>query len=125
MQQLVRQLGESGCELWAVSSTNEWVIRAGLKRFAIPQTNVLAACVKCTDGLISKNLIRVPTDELKVVAIQEVIGRDVDAIFGNSMHDAAMLQIARHAFAVNPTQELRPVAQNKGWRVYDPMPLTV
>ena len=31
MRDLVRRLRESGCDIWAVSSTNEWVIRALLK----------------------------------------------------------------------------------------------
>ena len=31
MRELVRRLHEEGCEVWAVSSSNEWVIRAGMK----------------------------------------------------------------------------------------------
>jgi phosphoserine phosphatase len=124
MQQLVRQLHESGCELWAVSSTNEWVIHAGATRFGISKTKVLAACVECVDGLISHRLVRVPTDEEKVAAIQRAIGRDVDIVFGNSIHDAAMLEIARNAFVVNPTDDLRPIAQERGWKIYDPMPIS-
>src|SRR5271163_4001437 len=38
MRELVRRLQENGCEVWAVSSTNEWVIRAGMKHFGIPES---------------------------------------------------------------------------------------
>ena len=43
MQELVRRLREAGCEVWAVSSTNEWVIRAAMKHFGIPPKRILAA----------------------------------------------------------------------------------
>jgi phosphoserine phosphatase len=43
MKQLVHQLREQGCEIWAVSSSNEWVIRAGMKQFDIPENRILAA----------------------------------------------------------------------------------
>ncbi len=120
MRELTHGLAQSGCELWAVSSTNDWVVREGAGRFGIPQNRILAACVECNDGCATDRLIRVPTDELKVVAIRDVIGREVDAVFGNSMHDAAMLEIARHAFAVNPNPDLEELATQRGWTVYQP-----
>jgi phosphoserine phosphatase len=117
---LTRALGDSGCELWAVSSTNEWVVRAGIRHFEIPDDHVLAACVYCEDSLATDRLWRVPTDEGKAQVILEVIAHPVDAVFGNSMHDAAMLEIARHAFAINPNAELERLATERGWRVYWP-----
>src|SRR2546426_244886 len=33
MKKLVLQLQDSGCEVWTVSSTSEWVIQAGMKHF--------------------------------------------------------------------------------------------
>ena len=36
MQQLVQKLHDDGCEIWAVSSTSEWVIREAMKDFDIP-----------------------------------------------------------------------------------------
>ena len=38
MQELVGRLQENGCDVWAVSSSNEWVIRVGLKAFGIGET---------------------------------------------------------------------------------------
>jgi len=41
-------------------------------------------------------------------------------VFGNSIHDAAMLGIARHAFPVNPTPGLLACSSAEGWAVYFP-----
>ncbi len=120
MVQLTRRLAKTGCELWAVSSTNIWTIRAGVKHFGIPVENVLAAAVQIVDGRATDRLIRVPTDEEKATAIEDIINRPVDACFGNSIHDAAMLQISRNPFAVNPTSDLERIAAKKGWRIYWP-----
>jgi phosphoserine phosphatase len=120
MPQLTRRLAKTGCELWAVSSTNIWTIRAGVKRFGIPVENVLAASVQIVDGRATDRLMRVPTDEEKAIAIEDTLNRPVDVCFGNSIHDAAMLQISRNPFAVNPTLELERIAAKKGWKVYWP-----
>lgn len=120
MQQLTRALADAGCQLWAVSSTNEWVIRAGSSYFDIPSDHILAACVHCENGLATERLIRVPTDEGKAAVVREMIGEKVDAVFGNSIHDAAMLELAMHPFAVNPNAELGQIARQRGWTIYRP-----
>jgi len=120
MQELTRRLAESGCEIWAVSSTNDWLVEAGATRFGITGDHVLAACVHTEQGSATNRLIRVPTDELKVLAIREVIGKPVDAIFGNSIHDQAMLEIASHPFCVNPNPDLLQVAKEKNWPIFWP-----
>jgi phosphoserine phosphatase len=120
MQELTRRLAEQGCELWAVSSTNNWVVEAGAERFGIAQERVLAACVHLDKGCASDRLIRVPTDELKVVVIREVIGKPMEAVFGNSIHDQAMIELAKYPFCVNPNPDLEKVAKQRGWTVYWP-----
>lgn len=120
MQELTLRLAEQGCELWAVSSTNDWVVEAGAAQFGIARDHVLAACVYTEDGCATDRLRRVPTDELKVVAIREVIGRPVHGVFGNSVHDRAMLEIARHPFCINPNPDLEKVASEKNWPIYWP-----
>lgn len=120
MRQLVQRLRDSNCEVWAVSSTNVWVIRAAMKHFAISQDKILAASTKIENGLITDQLIRVPTGEGKTRAIHDVIRKTPDAAFGNTRWDAEMLQLAKHAFAVNPTPHLEKIARQSGWRVYWP-----
>jgi len=120
MQQLSRRLAETGCSVWAVSSTNVWVIRAAAKRFAIPGDHVLAVSVDIQNGIATDRLIQVPTDEGKAVAIRKYVPGSIDVCFGNTIHDAAMLELARHAFAIDPTGELELNAKQRSWRVYWP-----
>jgi HAD superfamily hydrolase (TIGR01490 family) len=120
MRELVRRLQKNGCEVWTVSSTNEWVIRAAMKRFGIPETRVLAAKVEVKDGIVTDRLIRVPSGPGKPEALREVVGKGIDAAFGNSRWDAEMLAMAKHAFAVNPSPELECAAREQGWRIYFP-----
>jgi phosphoserine phosphatase len=122
MQKLARALTEASCEIWAVSSTNQWVIEAGVRRFGIPMERVIAASVVIDDGVATDRLIRVPTDEGKAAAIREVIQRVPDAVFGNSIHDAAMLELAKHPFAVNPNPDLLSLASSRSWLTYQPTP---
>ena len=120
MLRLTHALADAGCELWAVSSTNEWAVRAGVKRFGIPTRNVLAAAVSIENGLASDKLVRVPSGPAKATAIRKVIRRPVDVVLGNSIHDLEMLEIAGQAIAVNPNSDLEKIAHAKGWKIYWP-----
>jgi phosphoserine phosphatase len=120
MLTLVTELQSRGCDIWAVSSTNDWVIEEGVQRFNIPANRVLAARVDCTDGTASSKLLDVPTDEGKVASLKRIGITAPDAVFGNSVHDAAMLAIARGPFPVNPSPALIERANAEGWPVYFP-----
>jgi phosphoserine phosphatase len=120
MQELVRRLQVSRCDIWAVSSSNEWVIRAGMKAFGIPDDRILAAKVEVENGVISSRLIRVPSGPGKTAALREVAKKKIDAAFGNSRWDLDMLAVAGHAFAVNPNPDLEAAARERGWMVYFP-----
>ena len=124
MRDLVQRLKNQGCDVWAVSSTNEWVIRAAMKHFGIDPRKILAAAVEIEDGRITDRLLRVPSGEGKPRAIRNLVKQDPDAAFGNSRWDAAMLQIAKHAFAVNPNPDLEKMARERGWTVYWPNTLS-
>jgi len=123
IKDLVFRLHDLGCEVWAVSSTSEWVIRAGMKHFGIPPNRILAAAVVAENGKVTDKVVRVPSGKGKPLAIREVIARTPDAVFGNSIWDADMLEIARHPFAINPTSELLAIAAQRGWPVYHPEPV--
>jgi phosphoserine phosphatase len=120
MRELVRRLHENGCEIWAVSSTNEWVIRAAMKHFGIPESRVLAAKVEVENGLATDRLVRVPSGSGKPLALRDVVGKEIDAAFGNSRWDTEMLAMAKHSFAVNPNPELEITARERGWTIYFP-----
>jgi len=120
MQELVGRLHDSGCEIWAVSSSNEWVIRAGMKIFGIADDRILAAKAELQDGVISDRLLRVPSGPGKPKALREVVKKEIDTAFGNSRWDTDMLAIARHAFAVNPNSDLEALARERRWAIYFP-----
>jgi HAD superfamily phosphoserine phosphatase-like hydrolase len=120
MKELVDELRGRGVDIWAVSSTNNWVIEEGVKRFGIPANRVLSARVEVRDGVVTDVIQDVPTDEGKVRALAKAGVTAPDAVFGNSVHDAAMLAIARRAFPVNPTAALVERSAQEGWPVYYP-----
>jgi len=120
MRQLVEQLSAGGTEIWAVSSTNNWLIEEGVRDFGIPAERVIAARVVVKSGVITSELIDIPTDEGKALALKRVGLESPDAVFGNSVHDAAMLAIAKRAYPVNATPALLQISADKAWPVFYP-----
>jgi phosphoserine phosphatase len=120
MAALAARMHQAGIELWAVSSTNRWVVAEGLRDFAIPKQRILAADVRVTNGIITTEIIDVPTDEAKATALKRVGLAHPDAVFGNSIHDLAMLKIARCPFPVNPSPALLEEAAKRGWGYFRP-----
>ncbi|HEY4782727.1 MAG TPA: HAD-IB family phosphatase [Chthoniobacterales bacterium] len=120
MRELVGRLQQNGCDVWAVSSSNEWLIRAGMKHFGIPDNRLLAASVEIEDGMITDRIVRLPSGPGKPLALREVAMKDIDAAFGNSRWDTEMLAMAKHAFAVNPNPDLEATARQRNWTIYFP-----
>lgn len=117
---LLQALKSAGVEIWAVSSTNRWVVAEGVRGFGIPEERVLAAEVRVTDATISSEIVAVPTDEGKAEALRQAGLPVPDAVFGNSIHDLAMLEIARKAFPINPSPALLQAAAGHGWGYFRP-----
>jgi len=120
MQELVERLQKDGCEVWAVSASNEWVIRAGMKQFGVSEDRILATKVAVEHGRLTDRLSRVPSGPGKPRVLREVADNGVDAAFGNSRWDTEMLAAARHPFAINPNADLEANARSRGWTVYFP-----
>jgi phosphoserine phosphatase len=120
MRELVERLQQNGCEIWAVSSSNEWAIRAGMTQFGIPENRILAAKAELQNGKVTNRLIRVPSGPGKPEALREVVKKNIDIAFGNSRWDLDMLASANHAFAINPNPDLEATARERGWTIYFP-----
>jgi phosphoserine phosphatase len=120
MLALVAALRKQGAELWAVSSTNRWVVAEGVRHFGIPPERVLAAELRVTNGTITGELVDVPTGPAKAVALRRIGITHPDAVFGNSIHDLAMLDMARCAFPVNPSPALLEEAGKRSWGYFRP-----
>jgi HAD superfamily phosphoserine phosphatase-like hydrolase len=120
MQELVGRLQENDCDVWAVSSSNEWVIRAGMKQFGIVEDHILATKVELENGVITDRLACIPSGAGKPKVLREVVKKEIDAAFGNSRWDADMLATAKHGFAINPNPDLEVTARQRGWTIYFP-----
>ncbi len=120
MRELVRQLRASGCDVWAVSSSNQWIIRSGMRYFGIPNDRILPAEVVVENGIITDRLVRVPSGPGKVEAIRTAVKATPDCAFGNAIWDQEMLGIAKHPFAINSNPNLKEIALANGWKVYQP-----
>lgn len=117
---LIETLRKAGVTLWAVSSTNKWVVTEGVRGFGIPDERILAAEVAVEGGIITSRLVDVPTDEGKAKTLKRVGVARPDAVFGNSIHDLAMLEMAVHPFPVNPSPALLVAAAKNGWGYFVP-----
>ena len=120
MLQLTERLRANGAELWAVSSTNAWVVEEGCARFDIPSRRILAARVRVNNHTITSDLIDVPTGEGKAESLRRAGITKPDVVFGNSVHDAAMLAMAAHAVAIHPSPELLARVERDGWSIHLP-----
>ena len=120
MAALLAALSSRGVQLWAVSSTNKWVVAEGVRQFGFAENRILAAETRVADGLITSEILDVPTDERKAATLRRVGLERPDAVFGNSIHDRAMLEIARCAFPVNPSPALMRAAAECGWGYFLP-----
>jgi len=124
MRELVQRLRAAGCDVWAVSSSNQWIIRSGMRSFGIPQNRILAAEVAIENGIITDRLIRVPSGPGKSEAIRSVLRSSPDhapdCAFGNAIWDREMLAMSRRPFAINPNPDLKEIALSNGWTVYQP-----
>ena len=120
MRALIDQLHANGCEVWAVSSSNLWIIRSAMRSFGIPPNRILAAEAAVENGVVADRLIRVPSGPGKVEAIRSAINAPPDCAFGNAIWDREMLALSKHAFAINANPNLKEIAAANGWTIYQP-----
>jgi HAD superfamily phosphoserine phosphatase-like hydrolase len=120
MRDLVQRLIAAGTDVWAVSSSNHWIIRSAMRHFGIPQDRILATEAAVENGVAADRVIRIPSGEGKPEALREVLTAPPDCAFGNSVWDQEMLAMAKHPFVINPTARLKDVAEARGWKIYQP-----
>jgi phosphoserine phosphatase len=120
MCELIARLLAAKCDVWAVSSSNQWIIRSAMKFFGVPQNRILAAETTIENGIITDRLIRVPSGAGKVEAILSALPTPPDCAFGNAIWDREMLAMSKHPYAINPNADLKQIAAAKGWKVYQP-----
>jgi phosphoserine phosphatase len=135
MRELIARLRAATCDVWAVSSSNQWIIRSGMHYFGIPENRILAAEVAVNvikekdDGesvrIVTDRLIRIPSGPGKPEAILSALKsssetRRPDCAFGNAIWDREMLALSKHPYAINPNPDLKEIAVANRWKVYQP-----
>jgi phosphoserine phosphatase len=128
MRELIARLRAASYDVWAVSSSNQWIIRSGMRYFGIPENRILAAEVAidntATGRIITDRLIRIPSGPGKPEAILSALKSSSetrpDCAFGNAIWDREMLALSKHPYAINPNPDLKEIAIANGWTVYQP-----
>jgi phosphoserine phosphatase len=120
MQLLIDRLRRQECDIWAVSSTNNWVIEEAVQEVGIPADRVLAVRVDIEAGFATDRLVEMTSGPGKARALHRVLTKPLDVSFGNSIFDLEMLELAQSPFPVNPNDDLRKIAEERGWRFYQP-----
>jgi phosphoserine phosphatase len=120
MLRLTNALRDQGCMLWAVSSSNQWLIEVEAEPFGFVPERVLAAAVELEQGAVTDRLVCVPTGPKKATSLRRKLNAPIDAVFGNSIHDLAMLELAKRPFVVHPNPDLAIEARKRGWPIYEP-----
>lgn len=124
MENLVETLKARNCDVWAVSSTNNWVIEESVKLLGIAADRVLAVRVAIHDGVATDRLGEMTSGPGKARALKRVLPQAPDVSFGNAIFDLQMLELARQPFVVNPNPDLKKIAEERGWPWYQPAVVT-
>jgi phosphoserine phosphatase len=120
MRDLVKGLRAAGTDVWAVSSSNHWIIRSAMRLFDVAPNRILAAEAAVENGVVLDRLVRVPSGPGKPQALREVLASPPDCAFGNSIWDREMLAMVKCPYAINPSAKLREIALTSGWTIYQP-----
>jgi phosphoserine phosphatase len=91
-----------------------------MRYFGIPEDRILATEAAVENGVVVDRLVRIPSGHGKPEALRKVLSSPPDCAFGNSVWDREMLAMSKHPFAINPSPQLKEIAEANGWRVYQP-----
>jgi len=120
MLPLAHELAAAGASVWAVSSTNDWVVRAGVRRFGIPAEHVLGASVHIQDALPRTGWCAYRAARAKPRRSEKSCAATWMYALGTPSMMPPCWRSPAIAFAVNPNPDLEKMAQQKGWKVYWP-----
>lgn len=113
-----RRLQDAGIEVWLVSGSHRWLIRAGARACGLNEDRVLPVCPAIRDGFLTGIIPEPVTYGLgKADAIRQRLGRKPQFAAGNTFADRYMMELAEVAVAVEPDQELEQLARTRDWPI--------
>jgi HAD superfamily phosphoserine phosphatase-like hydrolase len=123
MKGLLEGLSQEGVEVWIVSASNRWTIRAAAPFVGVDPEKTMGIAVKTDHGVLTDQVERpIICMEGKVEAIRQRFGTDPLLAAGDSLGDLAMLESARFPLVVGrrdqPRAALLSVAAGQGWPVH-------
>lgn len=121
-KQLVELMNENGFLTIAMSGSPIEAIEKldflGFKGFYGSEMSVVSGTY---DGTIRMNLVTIESKSKLLDNLIQAQNIDIDSSFGfgDTEQDAPMLTKVRYPVAVNPNNELRKIAEQKGWTICD------
>ncbi len=122
MVDLMRGLEAAGVEVWWVSASHRWIVRAAAQRIGVGVDRVLGVTVPVVDGILGSEVVQPMTCRAgKAAAIAKWIGVAPDLVFGDSRGDLEMMEAAAAALVTTrgdrPDSAFVVSAEARGWPV--------
>jgi len=122
MLNVVEGLEEAGFEVWIISASNQWTIRATAPFAGFDPGRCIGIRTEAADGIITDEIIHPLTcNQGKVETIEQVVGIKPVFAFGDSMGDYEMLEYSRYPMVVgqlsSPNRSMLETALSNDWPV--------
>ena len=120
---LLRRHREQGHELLIISATNLFITEPIASLLDVPA--ILSTEPEIVDGRYSGRYLGTPTyREGKVTVLRRWLadtGRNLDGsyFYSDSINDRALLEQVEYPIAVHPDDELKAIAESRGWEIID------
>ena len=123
MAELAYGLAESGFDVWIVSASNQWTVRAAAPTMKFDPEKVIGMQSTVENGLMTETMVEpLICNAGKVTAIKQKFGRLPDISFGDSMGDFEMLSASRQPIVIGrndkPNKALMAEAAKRGWPIH-------
>jgi HAD superfamily hydrolase (TIGR01490 family) len=122
-RELTQEHLQAGQRVWLVTATPVELASILARRLGL--TGALGTVAESADGVYTGRLVgSLLHGEAKAAAIRALAAREgLDltrcSAYSDSLNDLPMLSLVGHPRAVNPDADLRAVAQQRNWPVYD------
>ena len=125
MQELVRRLLDAGFDVWALSSSNQWIAEIAAARYGVDPSRVVGLRTRVLNQRLQADIIDpVPIGPGTAEAVVVFIGRDPALVVA----DAADVEVLAHGkglrLAVDRNDpQFTARATDKGWLLQPPLPV--